>query len=163
SLLLFLLARSEGQARSAAERSAGYLRGALRERERMEGEREQLIAVLERSNRDLDEVAAVASHDLKAPLRGIATLASLLARDLDPILDDDGRQQLRLLRERVRQMSDLVDAILQYARAGRERSAPEPVDVGALVRDVGALLDLPEDLDLDLGQGLPVLMAQRLP
>ena len=54
----------------------------ITERKRAERERERLIGALARSNRELDQFAYVASHDLKAPLRGIANLSQWIEEDL---------------------------------------------------------------------------------
>src|SRR5262249_53672807 len=75
----------------AMRRALGDLARALRERDRVQKD-------LERSNRDLDEFAYAASHDLRAPLRGIANLAHWLEEDLGPGVPDSARKQLDLLR-----------------------------------------------------------------
>jgi PAS domain S-box-containing protein len=63
----------------------------ITEQKRAEAERERLIAALERSNKELDQFAYVASHDLKAPLRGIANLAQWIEEDLSGTLEGESR------------------------------------------------------------------------
>jgi len=116
---------------------------------------------LERSNRDLDQFAYAASHDLKAPLRAIATLSTWIEEDLDDKLDDQSRQQMGLLRSRVRRLDAMIDGILQYSRLGRGAEAGEKVDVGALVRGVVDLLAPPAGFTVEIAPGLPVIQIRR--
>ena len=74
-----------------------------------------------RVNRELDQFAYVASHDLKAPLRGIASLAHWIQEDVGPKLDAESQKHLDLLQTRVHRMEALIDGILKYSRAGRLR------------------------------------------
>jgi hypothetical protein len=64
-------------------------------RKRAEAERDRLIAALRRSNRDLDQFAYVASHDLKAPLRGVANLAHFIEDDLKGVMPQETRKQMQ--------------------------------------------------------------------
>ncbi|NJL29636.1 MAG: HAMP domain-containing protein [Thermoanaerobaculia bacterium] len=96
---------------------------------------------LERSNRDLDQFAYVASHDLKAPLRAIATLSSWIEEDLAGKLDDEGKRQMELLRSRVRRMDGLIDGILHYSRIGRVETRGERVEVARLIAEVIEAID----------------------
>ena len=118
---------------------------------------------LKKSNEDLDRFAYVASHDLKAPLRGIANLTSWLVEDIGDKLTDETREYATLLQNRVQRMEALIDGILQYSRAGRSRDEPETIDVGALVRDVIELLDPPEHFEFKLGSYWPVIRTERTP
>lgn len=117
---------------------------------------------LERSNRDLDQFAYVASHDLKAPLRAIATLSTWLEEDLSDEVDDEAKEQLRLMRSRVQRMDALIEGILQYSRAGRLTTGTEPVDVGHMVRELVAVLDLPEGMEIEIADDMPLLETRRL-
>ncbi len=117
---------------------------------------------LERSNRDLDQFAYVASHDLKAPLRAIATLSRWLEEDIAGKLSDEGREQMRLLRSRVQRMDSLIEGILRYSRAGRTDGQGEPVDVGELLGEVIELLAPPDGFEIRIGPGMPRLYTRRL-
>ena len=80
------------------------------------------------------------SHDLKAPLRGIASLAQWIEEDLSDKLTADTRHQMELLRGRVRRMEALIEGILAYSRATRFREKPESVDLERLAREVVELI-----------------------
>jgi PAS domain S-box-containing protein len=123
----------------------------------------RLTRALEISNRELDQFAYVASHDLKAPLRGIANLSQWIEEDFGAEVPQEAREHLELLRGRVHRMEGLIDGILRYSRAGRLDDLPERVDVGDLIREVTDLLSPDESTDIQVHGTMPVLMTERLP
>jgi PAS domain S-box-containing protein len=135
---------------------------ARREIERKAEELLRLTHALEESNRELDQFAYVTSHDLKAPLRGIASLAQFVEEDLGEKIDGDSREHLALLKGRVHRMGALIDGILEYSRAGRVRARAEPLDAGALVDDVVELLAPPAGV-VRVAEGMPTVTAERVP
>lgn len=132
-------------------------------RRRAERERERLIAALARSNRELDQFAYVASHDLKAPLRGIANLSQWIEEDLGEAVPPEVAEKMTLVRGRVQRLEALIDGILQYSRAGRVRSAIEQVEVGSLLRDTVELLAPPPEVTVTIGPNMPVIVTERTP
>lgn len=122
-----------------------------------------LAAALAQSNRELDQFAYVASHDLKAPLRGIANLSQWIEEDLGAQVSATTRQHLELLRGRVHRMEALIDGVLEYSRVGRSNALPEPVDLQQLTREVVELLSLPGHVRLEIPAALPTLVTERLP
>jgi PAS domain S-box-containing protein len=136
---------------------------ARRDVERKAEELARLAAALEASNRELDQFAYVASHDLKAPLRGISNLSQWIEDDLAERLTDESREHLSLLRGRVHRMEGLIDGILEYSRAGRVRGAAERVDTGALAREVVDLLAPPPQVRVEVAPEMPVIHTERLP
>lgn len=112
-------------------------------------------AVLERRNRDLDQFAYVAAHDLKTPLRGISNLASWIAEDIGAQLSADGRAQMQLLQARVRRAESLIDALREYTRAGRSNAAPQNVDSRALVEKVVTALAVPPGFTVAVAANMP--------
>ncbi len=128
-----------------------------------ESERERLIGRLGRINAELDQFAYVASHDLKAPLRGISSLSKWLEQDLGPRLTGQDQEHLRLLRDRANRLEALIDGILQYSRAGRQRSQVEQVDSERLVGETVELLAPPSTVRFETKGPLPVLRTERVP
>lgn len=128
-----------------------------------ERERERLIGALARSNQELDQFAYVASHDLKAPLRGIANLSQWIEEDLGENVPPDVSEKMALVRGRVQRLEALIDGILQYSRAGRVRSVIEQVDVELLVKDVVELLAPPPEITVTVEPGMPTIRTERTP
>jgi signal transduction histidine kinase len=122
-----------------------------------------LAEQLARSNRELDQFAYVTSHDLRAPLRGIANLASWIEEDLGPqVVTDEARKMLALLRGRVARMEGLIDGILEYSRIGRSKQKVEEVDVRKLLVETVDLLAPPPGAAVEIGPGMPTLLTGRL-
>jgi PAS domain S-box-containing protein len=130
---------------------------------RVREEREHLVGALKRTNQELDQFAYVASHDLKAPLRGIANLSQWIEEDIGDAFPADARHKMELLRGRVHRLEGLIDGILEYSRAGRSRVAATSIDVAALVREVVELLDPPESMQVRIDDPLPSVVAEQVP
>lgn len=135
----------------------------ITERRLAERERERLIGALARSNKELDQFAYIASHDLKAPLRGIANLSQWIEEDLGDSAPPDVAEKMTLIHGRVRRLEALIDGILQYSRAGRVQSQIECVDVGLLVSDVVELLAPPTEIKITIAPAMPSIMTERTP
>lgn len=112
---------------------AASLRDRTREAEARAAEMARVADSLRRSNEDLDQFAYAAAHDLRTPLRGIASLATWIEEDLGDAAAP-AAEHLRLLRERTHRMQALLADLLRYARTGRGAERAETVDVNALVR-----------------------------
>ncbi len=123
----------------------------------------ELTAALARTNHELDQFAYVTSHDLKAPLRGIANLSRWIEEDLGASAGPETLRHLELMRGRVNRMEAMIEGILQYARIGRVKRNPEAVDTGKLVREVVDSIDPPADFRVEITENLPVLTTVRLP
>jgi signal transduction histidine kinase len=137
------------------------LQDALTARKRAEERQAQLLKQVEAANQELDDFAHVVSHDLKAPLRAIDSLAKWLAADYGDRFDGEGRGQLNLLLGRVRRMHDLIDGILQYSRAGRIREELVEVDVAELVPEVIDMLSPPSHIRVAVETPLPTVVIER--
>jgi signal transduction histidine kinase len=136
------------------------LQDALVARKRAEEKQAQLLKQVEAANQELADFAHVVSHDLKAPLRAIDTLAKWLASDYRDKFDEDGRTQLDLLLGRVKRMHDLIDGILQYSRAGRIREEVVEVDMAELVPATIDLLSPPPHIRVTVETPLPAVRVE---
>lgn len=120
-----------------------------------------LRKALRQNSAELDQFTYVASHDLRAPLRGISNLSQWLEEDLGPQLAPGSRRQLELLRTRVQRMEAMLDGLLDYSRAGRVHHKPEPVPVDRLIHESLERLAPRPSVRLEVGPGMPVLVTDR--
>ncbi|MGJ3249666.1 MAG: sensor histidine kinase [Elainellaceae cyanobacterium] len=116
--------------------------------------------MLANRNRELDQFAYVASHDLKAPLRAIANLSEWIEEDLNGQLPNEVHHHMDLLRNRVHRMQALINGLLDYARVGRSTAPIEEVNTDALVRDVIDILDPPAEFEISITSEMPTFSAR---
>lgn len=112
-------------------------------------ERKHFTDELKRSNKELDNFAYVASHDLKSPLRGIDQLATWLTEDLEGKIDDQAQEHLQLIRSRIDRMERLLDDLLAYSRAGKKDSNIKRTDTKELIQSVFDLANTTGSFDLN--------------
>jgi signal transduction histidine kinase len=124
---------------------------------------EQRAQELARSNKDLDDFAYVASHDLKAPLRGIMQLSAWIEEDIADFANDDTKSNLKLLMNRVSRLESLLEDLLDYSRIGRSKGDTQTVDTKELVLSVFDLQDPPENITLVCQEEMPLLNTQKTP
>ena len=132
----------------------------ITERKRAEEQRLLLIQELQSANDELQSFAYVVSHDLKAPLRAIGSLADWIDADYRERLDVDGREHLRLLRSRVRRMDALIDGILEYSRVGRVKETLATVSTERIVKETIDLLAPPPHIRVTIEGSLPTVRAE---
>jgi signal transduction histidine kinase len=115
--------------------------------------------LLARSNRDLEDFAYVASHDLKAPLTGIDNAAMWLEEDLRGSLSEGSRKLLVLMRNRISRMEKLLDDLLTYSRAGRTDTAVAETNVAAIFASIIEVLGPPAHIKVRVEGELPVIVT----
>ena len=107
---------------------------------------EELLEELRRSNRDLEQFAYIASHDLQAPLRNVRQGLELLDEHLEETAGtsfDDEAQELRdLVVAAVLRMEELIRGLLAYSRVQQSpRGSHEPIDMTELAGEIVELLE----------------------
>lgn len=133
----------------------------ITERKQVEERQAQLVHELENANEELRNFAYVVSHDLKAPLRAISSLADWVVTDYADKFDDEGREHMRLLLGRVRRMDGLIDGVLQYSRVGRVKETCAPVNLDQMAHEVIDLLAPPPNISIVIDNPLPTVVAER--
>lgn len=87
----------------------------------------------ELKNKELEQFAYITSHDLKAPLRGISSLASFIKEDLETGEIDSVYNHLSILQGRVKRLENLINGILNYSKIGKIKL--QPIDLDSLMRE----------------------------
>lgn len=150
----------------AAESLRDEMRGTTEALERANAELNERAVDLQRSNRELEQFAYVASHDLGEPLRMITSYLQLIERRTQ--LDEESKRHLDFAVGGAGRMRNLIDDLLRYSRAGRVELQRRPVpasdlvattmrSLAAAIEDAGATVDVEE---LPIVQADPVLLAQ---
>ena len=118
---------------------------------------------LERSNRDLEQFAYVASHDLQEPLRKVASFCQLLDERYGQELDERGRTYVAFAADGARRMQSLISDLLQFSRVGRTTESFEPVELSEVMSDVldqHAANIAASQAEIDVGE-LPTILGDR--
>jgi signal transduction histidine kinase len=118
---------------------------------------------LARSNRDLEQFAYVASHDLQEPLRMVATYTQLLAERYQGKLDENADKYIHYAVDGALRMQTLVKDLLAFSRVGRLQQPPQDTDCSLVVRSVMANLQaaVAETGARITYQALPILVADQ--
>lgn len=115
---------------------------------------------LERMSFEIDRLFYAVSHDLRAPLRGVANLAAWIEEDLAEGKEDEVRQHVQTLQGRVARMDDMLSAVLDYAKVGSAEIELSSVDVGQVLEEMAADDDLvPASFDLTWS-AMPTVVTQ---
>jgi light-regulated signal transduction histidine kinase (bacteriophytochrome) len=91
---------------------------------------------LQRSNRELEQFASVASHDLQEPLRKIQAFGDRLQTRCAPELGEQGRDYLARMLSSATRMRSLIDALLSFSRVTTKAQPFTLVKLGATAEDV---------------------------
>lgn len=133
----------------------------ITERKKAEEALYKLAEELSQKNKDLDHFAHITSHDLRSPLRGIANLTEFIDEDLENNDVDAVRENLDLLRGRVKRMDKMLNDILAYSKAGAIDFEMEDVDCNSLVNEVVSWVGLPDNFSINIEGALPTLHTSR--
>ena len=131
------------------------------DRKRAEHQLQVFNAQLDRSNRELQDFAYVASHDLQEPLRKIQAFGDRLKSKFGEALAEQGRDYLERMQNAAGRMQDLIVALLTYSRVTTKAQPFVPVDLAKVTPEVLADLEVRiEQLEgrVEIGS-LPVIEA----
>ena len=108
----------------------------IRERKRAEDERRDFVVKLQQSNRELEEFARVASHDLQEPLRKIQAFGDRLRTRCVDQIAPEGIDYLERMLAAAKRMQSLIGDLLSFSRVTTKAQAFVPVDLRAVIREV---------------------------
>jgi signal transduction histidine kinase/DNA-binding response OmpR family regulator len=122
----------------------------------------KITTLLKKRNQELDRFAYVTSHDLKAPLRAIANLATWLNEDLSGQIPTENQQQLELMQSRVRRMDRLIQGLLEYSRVGRNSTPIQTTNVRSLINDAIDSLAPPPEFEIAIAPNMPIFPTEAM-
>ncbi len=118
------------------ERINHQLKAEISERSRAERALERTNRALSQSNRELQDFAYAASHDLQEPLRKISSFSDLLISEYSDRIDDDGRDYIERIQDASLRMSRLIRDLLSFSRVKTKARPFEHVNLNTIVADV---------------------------
>ncbi|MEO1206769.1 MAG: HAMP domain-containing sensor histidine kinase [Pseudomonadota bacterium] len=120
-------------------------------------------AELELANRDLEDYAAVISHDLKSPLRAIRYMADDAEKAVAAGSTTAASTALQTLKTQSLRMSSMLGALLDYASVGRKSDVAEVIDTDALVRSIIKAMPRPAGFTIAIDGTWPTLTTALAP
>jgi len=93
-------------------------------------------AMLEKSNRDLEQFAYVASHDLQEPLRKVKAFGDMLKNRYMEVIGSEGADLIGRMQSATDRMQTLIDDLLSYSRVSSRRQTFQEIDLNKLVSEV---------------------------
>ena len=127
-------------------------------------ELQRIAEKLQKSNRELQDFANVASHDLQEPLRKITTFGDRLKTKYSAVLDEPGRDYLERMQSAANRMQLLIEGLLAFSRVATKAMPFEKVDLNIIAKEV--LSDLEVRIQETRGRvdidPLPALSADPL-
>ncbi len=144
-------------------RSVGMVHD-ITERKKAEEEREKLLEELTRSNKELEQFAYIASHDLQEPLRMVSNYVQLIGHRYKSRLDKDADEFISYAVNGTAHMQTLLNDLLAYSRAGTAREPFKLIDLKAALDK--ALINLKVEIDGNraeiVHESLPVVYADEV-
>jgi PAS domain S-box-containing protein len=101
-------------------------------------------------NQELAEFAYATAHDLKTPLRGIATLSEWIEEEVRPYSSEQLDLNIQLLRQRTYRLNALIDGLWEYTNLGQTPVTPEPVELATFLQEIKTDLVLPPNFKIEV-------------
>lgn len=122
----------------------------------------QMNERLQNANKQLEEYVYIVSHDLKAPLRGLSSLAQFIEDEIGESITTEVQELLAMMKLRTDRMQQMIDGILHYSRVANGNSVKEEVDVKQLIINIIDLISLPQNVRIQFPDHLPILDTEKI-
>lgn len=162
-VIFVILSRANHQAVIYANQVTSELKDRQKELERARVDLERRNSELVEANSDLDQFAFIASHDLKAPLRGISQLVQWVGEDVEDRLTPETSKYFDLIKNRVSRLESLLDDLLVYSRIGRKEGVVEQVSIKQKIRELFDLMNPGEHLKLTVVSEVESMRTMVIP
>jgi PAS domain S-box-containing protein len=107
-------------------------------------------STLNSRNQELAEFAYATAHDLKTPLRGIATLSEWIEEEVRPYSSEQLDLNIQLLRQRTYRLNALVDGLWEYTNLGQAPVTPEPIELITFLQEITTARLLPPNFKIEV-------------
>jgi PAS domain S-box-containing protein len=133
----------------------------ITKKKEFEQQREFLVDSLAKSNKELEDYAAIVSHDLKSPLRSIHSLITWIKEDNDKEFNQQTLQYLGMMENKVEKMDHLIEGILTYAKIDKADVAMENINTKEIIQNIINIIHIPSHISVSIKNNLPVVKADR--
>jgi PAS domain S-box-containing protein len=125
-------------------------------------EKENLVDVLKKKNKELQEYAQIVSHDLKSPLRNISALTTWIKEDNLTTLNKTTLEHFGHLEQTLERMEDLISGILKYSSINHDKSKQNmQVDLNKTVSEIIQTLHIPKHINITINKKLPLITGEE--
>ena len=121
-----------------------------------------MLKKVDSANKELKDFASIVSHDLKAPLRGVKTLAMWILEECGDKFDTKAAQQMDLLIDRVEKMYGLIDGVLRYSKIGQVTGQEIQVNLDTFIHEVINMIVPPENIKVTIEDKMPVIACDEI-
>ncbi|MFV8380017.1 PAS domain S-box protein [Flavobacterium sp. LB3R33] len=127
----------------------------------LENQREELVASLAKTNKELEDYAQIVSHDLKSPLRSIHSLISWIKEDSDKGFSNQTLSYFSMIENKVEKMDHLIEGILTYSKIDKEEVAKESINTHQIIQSIIDIIHIPKHISITIKNQLPILHADH--
>ncbi len=143
------------------EKLAKHVGNLATEITRVTEEKNTLLTDLAAQNEALNNYVKMVSHDLKSPIRNVHALMSWILEEEKEKFSEDSRNNCSLVAENLTRMDNLINGILHHATVGDHMENRTNVDLKNLLLEIINTLQVPENINFELADDLPVIPIQK--
>lgn len=120
-----------------------------------------LARKVEERTKDLEDFAYIISHDLKAPLRALNQLSHWILEDYEKTLDDEGKNILHLMEERINTMESLINGVLEYSRVGRNPEASSYIYFEKFLGEITKTFSIEKNIVFQIKNNISIIRGNK--
>ena len=125
---------------------------------------ERYMKELQRSNKELEQFAYIASHDLQEPLRKVQAFGDRLVTKYKDAIDDKGKDYMARMQNAASRMQEMINGLLSYSRVSTKKKPFQEIDLGKIAEEV--VSDLETRISREKGkveiEKLPIIKGDYL-
>jgi PAS domain S-box-containing protein len=121
---------------------------------------------LEDSNKELEQFAYIASHDLQEPLRMVTSFLALIEKKYDPLLDEKGKKYIHFAVDGAKRMRQIILDLLEFSRVGKENGFNQDIDINEIIEEINIIYNNDSKTNnavIEIDNQLPIIRAQKSP